>query len=78
MKRIYDVEGMMQRFAASANLLRNLLPQYETGLDEARVSFRPVEIAGRRTSWRKDDTSARGQFPSSPTQEAEYCVSLPT
>jgi hypothetical protein len=64
------LKGMMQRFAASSrNLLRNLLPQYETGLDQARASFRPVEIVGRRTSWRKDDTRLHvDSFPSSPTQ----------
>lgn len=64
------LKGMMQRFAASSrNLLRNLLPQYETALVQARASFRPVEIAGRRTSWRKDDTRLHvDSFPSSPTQ----------
>jgi 3-deoxy-D-manno-octulosonic acid hydroxylase-like protein len=64
------LKDMIERFAASSrNLLRNLLPQYETGLEQARTSFRPVEIAGRRTSWRKDDTRLHvDSFPSSPTQ----------
>ena len=71
---------MMQRFAASSrNLLRNLLPQYETGLDQARASFRPVEIVGRRTSWRKDDTRLHvDSFPSSPTKGTEYWRASPT
>ena len=61
---------MMQRFAASSRaLLRNLLPRYETGLLQARTSFRPVEIAGRPTSWRKDDTRLHvDSFSSSPVQ----------
>ncbi|HXD42853.1 MAG TPA: Kdo hydroxylase family protein [Ramlibacter sp.] len=64
------LQQMMARFAAaSRSLLRNVLPSYETGLEQARTSFRPAEIAGRRTSWRKDDTRLHvDSFPSSPTQ----------
>ena len=64
------MKQMIERFAASGrSLIRNLLPFYETGLKPARISFRPVEIAGRRTSWRKDDTRLHvDSFPSSPTQ----------
>ncbi len=64
------MQGMMKRFAgASRGLLRNLLPHYESGLQQARTSFRPAEIAGRKTSWRKDDTRLHvDSFPSSPTQ----------
>lgn len=64
------LKNVMARFAASSrSLLRNLLPGYETGLVQARTSFRPVEIAGRPTSWRKDDTRLHvDSFPSSPTQ----------
>jgi hypothetical protein len=64
------LQNMMKRFATSSrDLLRNLLPRYETGLEQARTSFRPVEIAGRRSSWRKDDTRLHvDSFPSSPTQ----------
>ncbi len=64
------LKNMMQRFAASSlGLIRKLLPCYETGLEQARTSFRPVEIAGRRTSWRKDDTRLHvDSFPSSPIQ----------
>jgi hypothetical protein len=61
---------MMARFAASTQrLLEQLLPHYAGGLQMARTSFRPLEIAGRSTSWRKDDTRLHvDAFPSSPTQ----------
>ncbi len=62
------LRSMMQRFAASSGaLLRNLLPRYQAGLEQGRTSFRPVEIAARSTSWRKDDTRLHvDSFPSSP------------
>jgi len=61
---------MMMRFATfSSALLRNLAPRYEADLQQARASYRPVEIAGRSTSWRSDDTRLHvDSFPSSPTQ----------
>ena len=64
------LRSMMQRFATSSGaLLRNLLPQYEAGLMQARTSFRPVEITKRSTSWRKDDTRLHvDSFPSSPVR----------
>ncbi len=64
------LRGMMQRFATcSRTLLGNLFPRYTAGLLQARTSFRPVEIDGRATSWRKDDTRLHvDSFPSSPTQ----------
>lgn len=64
------MKNVMARFATSSrSLIRHLLPYYETGLVQARTSYRPVEIAGRQTSWRKDDTRLHvDSFPSSPTQ----------
>jgi hypothetical protein len=64
------LRSMMQRFAASSRaLLRGLLPRYDAGLLPGRTSFRPVEIATRSTSWRKDDTRLHvDSFPSSPVQ----------
>lgn len=64
------LKNVMARFATSSrSLVRNLLPGYETGLQQARTSYRPMEIAGRQTSWRKDDTRLHvDSFPSSPTQ----------
>ncbi len=54
-----DVSGltaMIERFGRSAaRLLADLLPGYAAGLERARTSFRPVEIAGRTTSPRHDD-----------------------
>ena len=64
------LRSMMTRFATfSRALIRNLLPRYEADLQQARTSYRPIEIAGRSTSWRKDDTRLHvDSFPSSPTQ----------
>ena len=64
------LRGMMKRFAASTKaLLGNVLPRYTACLQQARTSFRPVEIAGRPVSWRKDDTRLHvDSFPSSPTR----------
>jgi len=64
------LRSMMVRFALSTRtLLQNLAPHYTAGLERARTSFRPVEIAGRSNSWRKDDTRLHvDSFPSSPTR----------
>jgi 3-deoxy-D-manno-octulosonic acid hydroxylase-like protein len=64
-----QLRDMLGRYAASSRqLLLNLLPHYEKGLQQARTSFRPVEIANRQTSWRKDDTRLHvDSFPSRPT-----------
>ncbi len=64
------IKAMMQRFATSSGaLLCGLLPSYDSDLRQARTSFRPVEIAGRTPSWRKDDSRLHvDSFPSSPTQ----------
>jgi hypothetical protein len=60
----------MARFADQADrLLRDLLPGYAPGLERARTSFRPAEIAGREMPWRKDDTRLHvDAFPSRPTR----------
>jgi hypothetical protein len=65
------LRSMMQRFATfSGALLHNLLPRYKPGLVQGRTSFRPVEIAGRSTSWRKDDTRLHvDSFPASPVRD---------
>ncbi|OYT97968.1 MAG: 3-deoxy-D-manno-oct-2-ulosonic acid (Kdo) hydroxylase [Burkholderiales bacterium PBB1] len=64
------LRGMVERYAkCSATLLRRLLPSYMPTIQTGRTSFRPVEIEGRTTSWRKDDTRLHvDSFPSSPTQ----------
>ena len=68
-----DVEplrAMIARFARSSEQLAlGLLPRYRPALALGRTSFRPVDIAGRPTSWRKDDSRLHvDSFPSSPTQ----------
>lgn len=64
------LQGLMMRFAtASRALVCNLVPRYEADLQWGRTSYRPVEIAGRQSSWRKDDTRLHvDSFPSSPMQ----------
>lgn len=65
------LQTMTQRFATYSNdLLFNLLPHYKANLVQSRTSFRPVEVAGRTTSWRKDDTRLHvDSFPSTPVQD---------
>jgi hypothetical protein len=64
------LQRMMTRFATLGKaLIDHLLPHYAGALQPARTSYRPVEVAGRRSSWRKDDTRLHvDSFPSSPTQ----------
>jgi hypothetical protein len=60
--------SVMARFTDQADrLMRALLPTYHGALLRARASFRPAEIAGRATSWRKDDTRLHvDSFPATP------------
>jgi hypothetical protein len=64
------LRGLMTRFSGlTAALVHHLLPHYRGRLAQARSSFRPAEIAGRATSWRKDDTRLHiDSFPASPVQ----------
>src|SRR5207248_8416946 len=63
------LRGLIQRFsAAAAELVDRLLPRYRGGVTPGRASFRPAEIAGRQTSWRKDDTRLHvDSFPATPS-----------
>ncbi len=63
------LKEMISRYAKSTRaLLDGLLPSYEAQKNQARTSFRPVEVEGRVTSWRKDDTRLHvDSFPSAPT-----------
>lgn len=65
------LQAMLQRFAIYSNdLLCNLLPHYKANLIQSRTSFRPAEVAGRKSSWRKDDTRLHvDSFPSTPVQD---------
>ncbi|VVM04332.1 hypothetical protein MAMT_00027 [Methylacidimicrobium tartarophylax] len=60
---------MLRRYADSTReFLQNLLPTYASTLLQARTSFRPIEISGRASSYRKDDTRLHvDSFPSRPT-----------
>jgi hypothetical protein len=61
---------MLARFSDFArDLAARLLPPYQNGLIWGRTSFRPLQVEGRATSWRKDDTRLHvDSFPSAPTQ----------
>jgi hypothetical protein len=61
---------MLGRFnSQAAALVNSLLPAYRGRVTQGRASFRPVEIAGRKSSWRKDDTRLHvDAFPSNPVQ----------
>jgi hypothetical protein len=67
--KLEELRNLMSNFArATRRLLAALLPAYQGGIRQARTSLRPVEIAGRASSWRKDDTRLHvDSFPSQPT-----------
>ncbi len=61
---------LMRRFSdQSAAFVDALFPAYRGSVRRARASFRPAEIAGRASSWRKDDTRLHvDSFPASPVR----------
>ena len=63
------LRGFIARFSdAAAGLADRLLPRYRGRLARGRASFRPAEIAGRKSSWRKDDTRLHvDSFPATPS-----------
>jgi len=65
-----ELKSMIRRFMQSANgLVQKIFPAYSSALQVGRTSFRPVEISGRTTSWRKDDTRLHvDAFPATPNQ----------
>ncbi|CDG84647.1 Kdo hydroxylase family protein [Janthinobacterium agaricidamnosum] len=64
------LDTMMRRYATYTRALMDaLLPSYGHKIKQGNTSFRPVEISGRVTSWRKDDTRLHvDSFPSSPNR----------
>jgi hypothetical protein len=62
------LSAMMGRFAGQArSLVLGLFPGYSNGIEQARTSYRPVEIAGRTYSARNDDKRLHvDAFPSRP------------
>lgn len=63
-------KAFIRRYAqASRKLMDHLMPHYRSTLKQAKTSYRPVEIFGRKTSYRKDDTRLHvDAFPSNPVQ----------
>lgn len=68
--KVHELRALLDRFAVSTRtLLAALLPDYRGGLHQARTSLRPVEVAGRKQSWRKDDTRLHvDSFPATPSR----------
>ncbi len=64
------LKEMIKRYAISSkNFLSRLIPQYNSSIIQAKTSFRPVEIFGRKSSFRKNDTLLHvDAFPSSPNR----------
>ena len=62
------LRAMIVRYAeCSEALALRLFPHYRGHLKRGNTSFRPVDVAGRATSWRKDDTRLHiDAFPSNP------------
>lgn len=64
------LKEMIKRYSTdSRKLLEKLFPSYIPHLTQARTSFRPVEIEGRKSSYRKDDTLLHvDSFPATPSK----------
>ena len=64
------LHGLLSRFSDQAHqFVGQVFPSYVSRLTRGRTSFRPVEIAGRPSSWRKDDTRLHiDAFPATPVQ----------
>jgi len=62
------LRAMIVRYAeCSEAFALRLFPHYRGFLERGNTSFRPVDVAGRETSWRKDDTRLHiDAFPSNP------------
>lgn len=65
-----QLKTLLTRFAQQAHhLVLALFPMYESNLVVARTSFRPVEVHGRESSYRKDDSRLHiDAFPATPNQ----------
>jgi hypothetical protein len=62
------LRAMIVRYTeCSEALALRLFPHYRGHLRRGNTSFRPVDVAGRESSWRKDDTRMHvDAFPSNP------------
>jgi len=65
-----ELAALVRRFSEqSIGVIQALCPDYAGQLEPGLTSFRPAEIAGRASSWRKDDTRLHvDAFPSRPNQ----------
>ena len=63
------LQQLLGRYSKGAKeLMGKLFPSYKDKMRIKRTSLRPAEIAGRKSSWRKDDTRLHvDAFPSQPT-----------
>jgi hypothetical protein len=66
-----QLRSLVSRFANMAtSFVDQLLPTYRSRIKRGRTSFRPVEIEGRASSWRKDDTRLHiDSFPATPVRD---------
>ena len=62
------LRALIVRYAECCEaLVGRLFPHYRGHLARGNTSFRPVDVAGRTTSWRQDDTRLHiDAFPSNP------------
>ncbi len=62
------LHDLLERFAQfSKAWLTKILPHYQEALIQARTSFRPAPVSGRKTSYRKDDRLLHvDAFPATP------------
>jgi hypothetical protein len=69
-KQHQQLKSLLKRFSQhSFELIKGILPHYAMQLITARTSYRPVQITGRVTSYRKDDKRLHiDAFPSAPNQ----------
>jgi hypothetical protein len=69
-EHVERLRELLGRFSdCAAALVDTLLSRYRGHVGRGRASFRPAEIAGRASSWRKDDTRLHvDSFPATPVQ----------
>src|SRR5262249_704715 len=66
--KLHELREVMERFAKSTRDCLAMLLPYGEKLKQAKASLRPVEVAGRHQTWRKDDTRLHvDSFPSQPS-----------
>jgi hypothetical protein len=69
-KDYIDLKQLLSRYArTTTQFLQRLLPHYASHLENGRTSYRPIQIKGRSSSLRKDDTRLHiDAFPATPNQ----------